>query len=49
MYVDRFQEDQLEAQLLEGLNSAETALTPGDGKDLHTEALAKLAGRKPPR
>ena len=49
MYVDTFQEDQLEAKLLEGLNSAETALTAGDWKDLHTEALAKLAARKPPR
>lgn len=49
MYVDTFQEDQLEAQLREGLNSAETALTAGDWTDLRTEALAKLAGRKPPR
>lgn len=47
--LDKFQEDQLEAQLLEGLNSAETALTAGDWKELRTEALAKLAGRKPPR
>ncbi len=48
MYGDTFQEDQLEAQLLEGLNSAETALTAADWKDLRTEALAKLTARKPP-
>ena len=42
-------EDQLEAKLLEGLNSAESVLTPADWKDLHTEALAKLASRKTPR
>jgi antitoxin ParD1/3/4 len=42
-------EDQLEAKLLEGLNSAETALTAADWKDLRAEALAKLAARKQPR
>ncbi|MDZ4856652.1 MAG: type II toxin-antitoxin system ParD family antitoxin [Nitrospirota bacterium] len=42
-------EDQLEAKLLEGLNSAESVLTPADWKDLRTEALAKLASRKTPR
>ena len=49
MYVNTFQEDQLEALLLEGLNSAETVLTGGDRKDLRAEALAKLAARKTPR
>jgi len=44
MYVDTFQEDQLEATLLEVLNSAETALTTGAWKDLRAEALAKLGG-----
>mgnify|MGYP003385864190 CR=1 FL=1 len=39
-------EDQLEAKLLEGLNSGERALTPADWKDIRTEALAKLAARK---
>jgi antitoxin ParD1/3/4 len=39
-------EDQLEAKLLEGLNSAETTLTAADWKDLRAEALAKLAARK---
>ena len=48
-YVDKSQEDKLEPQLLEGLNSAETILTAGDWKDLRAEALAKLAARKPPR
>ena len=42
-------EDQLEAKLLEGLNSAETALTAADWKDLRAEALAKLAAQKQPR
>jgi len=42
-------EDQLEAKLLEGLNSTETALTAADWKDLRAEALAKLAARKTPR
>jgi antitoxin ParD1/3/4 len=42
-------EDQLEAKLLEGLNSAENALTAADWKDLRAEALAKLSARKTPR
>ena len=47
--MDTFQEDQLEAQLLDGLSSAESALMPADWKDLRTEALAKLAARKQAR
>lgn len=42
-------EDQLEAKLLEGLNSPETALTAADWKNLRAEALAKLAARKQAR
>lgn len=42
----RTAEDQLEAKLLEGLNSAESALTLADWKDFCTEDLAKLTARK---
>ena len=49
IHLDTFQEDQLEAQLLDGLSNAESALMPVDWKDLRTEALAKLAARKQAR
>lgn len=39
-------EEQLEAMLLEGLNSAESALTPADWSEIRKEALAKIAARK---
>ncbi len=39
-------EDQLEALLLEGLSSEETALTPADWKAIRKEALAKVEARK---
>lgn len=39
-------EEQLEAKLLEGLNSAESALTSADWKALRAEASAKLTARK---
>ena len=39
-------EDQLEARLLEGLNSAETELTPADWTAIRQEALAKIEARK---
>lgn len=42
-------EDQLEALLLEGLSSEETALTPADWKAIRKEALAKVEARKNPR
>ena len=42
-------EDELEAKLLEGLNSPEAGLTAADWKGIRTEALAKLAARKTPR
>lgn len=42
-------EEQLEAKLLEGLNSAENAMTLADWKALSAEALAKLSARKQPR
>mgnify|MGYP001574139876 CR=1 FL=1 len=42
-------EEQLEAKLLEGLNSVESVLTPADWHVIRTEALAKLAARKPSR
>ncbi len=35
-------EEQLEAKLLEGLNSAESELTPTDWKDIRKAAMAKL-------
>lgn len=39
-------EDELEAKLLEGLQSSTTALTAADWKEIRTEALAKVAARK---
>lgn len=42
-------EDQLEALLLEGLSSEETALTPADWKAIRKDALAKVEARKTPR
>lgn len=38
-------EEQLEAKLLEGLNSVESVLTPADWRVIRTEALEKLAAR----
>jgi antitoxin ParD1/3/4 len=42
-------EEQLEAKLLEGLSSAETALTPADWTTIRKEALAKVEARKQKR
>lgn len=42
-------EDRLEAMLLEGLNSAETKLSPADWGDIRKEALAKVEARKKQR
>lgn len=42
-------EELLETKLLEGLNSAESALSPAEWRVIRTEALAKLAARKHPR
>ena len=42
-------EAQLEAKLLEGLNSAESELTAADWSTLRKEALAKVEARKKPR
>ena len=42
-------EDELEAQLLEGLRSSKAALTAADWKEIRAEALAKVAARKKPR
>ena len=42
-------EEQLEAKLLEGLNSSESELTPADWSEFRKEALAKLQARKLPR
>ena len=42
-------EEQLEAKLLEGLNSAENELTPTDWVAIRKEALAKLAAQKQQR
>jgi antitoxin ParD1/3/4 len=39
-------QDQLEARLLEGLNSAESEMTPADWADLRQEALARVEARK---
>ncbi len=39
-------EEQLEAKLLEGLNGAESALTPADWSAIRKEALAKVEARK---
>ncbi len=42
-------EEQLEAKLLEGLNGAESALTPADWSAIRQEALAKVEARKKTR
>ena len=42
-------EEQLEAKLLEGLSSPESALTPAAWSAVRQEALAKLQARKKPR
>ena len=42
-------EEQLEAKLLEGLSSAETAHTPADWTAIRKEALATLEARKQKR
>lgn len=39
-------EEQLETKLLEGLNSAESALTPADWSAIRKEALALVEARK---
>lgn len=39
-------EEQLEALLLDGLNSEETVLTAADWKAIRTEALAKVGERR---
>lgn len=39
-------EEQLEALLLEGLSSEETAMTPTDWKAIREEALAKIEARR---
>lgn len=38
-------EEQLEAKLLEGLNSAESELTPADWSAIREEALAQVEAR----
>ena len=42
-------EEQLEAKLLEGLNSAESELTPADWSALRKEALERIEARKKSR
>jgi antitoxin ParD1/3/4 len=42
-------EKQLEAKLLEGLNSAESELTAADWSVIRKEALARVEARKKPR
>ncbi len=42
-------EEQLEAKLLEGLNSTESELTPADWKAIRKEALVTLEARKKQR
>lgn len=42
-------EEQLGAKLLEGLNSAESELTPADWNALRKEALDRIEGRKKSR
>jgi antitoxin ParD1/3/4 len=39
-------EDRLEAKLLEGIDSAETELTPADWSAIRREALVKIEARK---
>ena len=40
-------EDRLQALLLEGLRSEDTALSPGDWDHIRQQALAKVKARKP--
>lgn len=42
-------EEQLEAKLLEGLNSAASKLTAADWSAIRKEALARVEARKKPR
>ncbi len=42
-------EEQLEAKLLEGLNSAESALTPADWSAIRREAVTQVEARKKTR
>jgi antitoxin ParD1/3/4 len=42
-------EDRLEAKLLEGLSTAESAVTPADWTAIRQEALAKMEARKQER
>jgi len=42
-------EEQLEAKLLEGLNSAESELTAADWSAIRKEALTRVEARKKPR
>lgn len=42
-------QEQLEAKLLEGLNSPESELTPADWNALRRETLARIEARKKPR
>ena len=42
-------DEQLEAKLLEGLNSAESELSPADWGAIRKEALAKVEARQKPR
>ncbi|MDA8094663.1 MAG: type II toxin-antitoxin system ParD family antitoxin [Betaproteobacteria bacterium] len=42
-------EEDLEAKLLEGLNSPETELTPADWARIRKEALTRLEAHKKPR
>jgi antitoxin ParD1/3/4 len=42
-------EEQLEAKLLEGLNSTESELTPADWRAIRKEGLAKVEARKKKR
>ena len=42
-------EERLEALLLEGLQSAETEMTPADWSDIRQEAIAQVKARKQAR
>jgi antitoxin ParD1/3/4 len=42
-------EERLETLLLEGLQSAETELTPADWSEIRQEAIAKVKARRPAR
>ena len=39
-------EEQLQAELLKGLNSTESKLTPADWQDIRREARARVEARK---